>query len=304
MEIIGNQRILTFSEDSDSINALTCGTIRRNGAHRVRNFMDLSTKVAELQFRNRDFILMFRGQHGDYRNRSGRTSVTSSIMRATDSRRPVSDSVIKQRFRNLVVAEQALVAEYRRRGLLGRERLERQRILRWAILQHYEICKTPLLDVTQSLRIAASFASDHASGEAYLLVLGIPHVSGAVTASAEAGLQIVCLASVCPPTAVRPHIQQGYLLGEYPDISSPEQELFYSQAEMDFGRRLIAKFSFEPDRFWDERGNFPRVGHAALYPDESQDPMCALAAAPPTSATSVQTRTGRPSMPAVPKTRR
>jgi hypothetical protein len=241
--------------------------------------MELSTKIAELQFRNRDFILMFRGQHGDYKNRSGRTSVKSSLMRATDPARPLSDSAIKHRFMKLVIAERALVAEYRRRGLLGRERLERQRILRWAILQHYEICKTPLLDVTQSLRIAASFASDHASDEAYLLVLGIPHVSGAVTASAEAGLQIVCLASVCPPTAVRPHIQQGYLLGEYPDVTSPEQELFYSQAEMDFGRRLIAKFCFKPDGFWDKRGNFPLVEHDALYPDASQDPMCALAEA-------------------------
>ena len=111
------------------------------------------------------------------------------------------------------------------------------------------------------------------------MVLGIPRVSGAVTASAEAGLQIVCLASVCPPTAVRPHIQEGYLLGEYPDIASAEQKSLYSQGEMDFGRRLIAKFVFEPDRFWDNSGSFPRVGANALYPDAVQDPMCGLAQA-------------------------
>jgi hypothetical protein len=200
-------------------------------------------------------------------------------MRATDSTRTATESTIERRFRKLVAAEHALVAEYRRQALLGRERLERQRILRWAILQHYEICKTPLLDVTQSLRIAASFASHNAGQQAYLLVLGIPHVSGAVTASAEAGLQVVCLASACPPTAVRPHIQEAYLLGEYPDFSSAEQKLFYSHAEMDFGRRLIAKFCFEPDRFWDKGGNFPRIGENALYPGASQDPMCALAEA-------------------------
>jgi hypothetical protein len=279
MEVIGSQRILTFSEDADGIKALTCGTIRKNGACPVRNFMDLANKIAELQFRNRDFILMFRGQHQDYRNRSGATSLKSSLMRAADSARTVTESDIERRFRKLAVAEQVLVAEYRRQGLLGRERLERQRILRWAILQHYEICQTPLLDVTQSLRIAASFASHNAGRQAYLLVLGIPRVSGAVTASAEAGLQIVCLASVCPPSAVRPHIQEGYLLGEYPDVASPEQQLFYSHAEMDFGRRLIAKFSFEPDQFWDERGNFPRVTGAALYPDAAHDPMCLLAEA-------------------------
>lgn len=276
MEIIGGQKILTFSEDSSEIKALTCGTIRKNGAHRVRNFMDLANKVAELQFRNRDFILMFRGQHGDYKNWSGHTSLESSLMRAADSTRKATESIIEQRFRRLVAAEQALVTEYRRQALLGGERLERQRILRWAILQHYEICKTPLLDVTQSLRIAASFASHNAGQQAYLLVLGIPRVSGAVTASAEAGLQIVCLASACPPTAVRPHIQEAYLLGEYPDFGSAEQRLFYSHAEMDFGRRLVAKFCFEPDRFWEKGGNFPRIGEDALYPAAGQDPMCAL----------------------------
>ena len=279
MEIIGRQRILTFSEGSDGIKALTCRTIRKTGACRVRNFIDLANKIAELQFRNRDFVLMFRGQHEDYRNRSGSTSLKSSLMRATHSTKTATKSTIEQRFKKLVAAEQALVVEYRRRALLGRERLERQRILRWAILQHYEICETPLLDVTQSLRIAASFASANAGQQAYLLALGIPRVSGAVTASAEAGLQIVCLASACPPTAVRPHIQEAYLLGEYPDVSNAEEKLFYSHAEMDFGRRLLAKFCFEPDRFWDKSGNFPPVGATALYPNSSQDPMCALAEA-------------------------
>ena len=279
MEIIGSQRLLTFSEGSEGVSALSCAAVRKNGARHVRNFMDLATKVAELQFRNRDFFLMFRGQHSDHRNRSGYTSLQPSLLRAGNSAVAVGKSVIDRRFRRLAVAERALVAEYRRQGMLGRERLERQRILRWAILQHYEICKTPLLDVTQSLRIAASFASHNAGEIAHLMVLGIPRVSGAVTASAEAGLQVVCLASVCPPTAVRPHIQEGYLLGEYPDFSGPEQQLVYSQAEMDFGRRLIAKFCFDPGEFWDPHGNFPRVEASALYPDPSQDPMDALAEA-------------------------
>ena len=60
-------------------------------------------------------------------------------------------------------AGQKLVECYVRNPALNdrveNDRLRRQRILRWSILQHYEICDTPLLDVTQSIRIAASFAS-------------------------------------------------------------------------------------------------------------------------------------------------
>lgn len=277
MEIIGSQKIWTFSEGSNKISALTCSAIRKGGAHRVRNYMDLATKVAELQFRNRDFVLMFRGQTDDFKNRLGYTSLKATLMRASDSTKVPTASALERRFTKLTAAEQALVEKYRHQKLLGRERLERQRILRWAILQHYEICKTPLIDVTQSLRIGASFASHKAEREAYVFVLGIPHISGAITASAEAGLQVVRLASVCPPSAVRPHIQEGYLIGQYPDFSSAEQKLLYSNAEMDFGRRLIAKFRFDPDSFWDKSGNFPQVGEKALYPRASQDPMCELA---------------------------
>ena len=107
----------------------------------------------------------------------------------------------------------------------------------------------------------------------------MPHISGAVTASAEAGLQIVRLASVCPPSAVRPHIQEGYLLGEYPDLSGTDQKQLYESYEVDFGRRLIAKFRFDPARFWYKSEAFPKVPERALYPPAGEDPLCDLASA-------------------------
>ena len=63
--------------------------------------------------------------------------------------------------------------------------------------------------------------------QAFLFVIGVPNLSGAITASAEAGLQIIRLSSVCPPTALRPHIQEGYLLGEYPDMVNYDQKEQY-----------------------------------------------------------------------------
>ncbi|MBE9607424.1 FRG domain-containing protein [Acetobacteraceae bacterium H6797] len=278
MEIIGSRTIWSFDERGRSVSR-SGSAIRKAEAPLVASYMDLATRVAELQFRNRDLVLMFRGQRADHRNRLGYSSIKPSLLRGEAPRRLPSDAVLDRRFARLVAAEKALVAGYEAAGLLGRERLKRQRILRWAILQHYEICPTPLLDVTQSLRIAASFASDGASHgegeEAFVFVLGIPNVSGAITASAEAGLQVLRLASVCPPSAARPHLQEGYLLGEYPDCASAEQKMLYEHAEMDFGRRLIAKFRFEPAAFWQASPDFPQVGREALYPRE--DAMLALA---------------------------
>lgn len=277
MEIIGSQKIWTFTGISNGIKSMTSGAIRKEPAYLVRSYMELATKVAELQFRNRDFVLMFRGQSEDYKNKLGYTSLKPSLLRAKASNMVPKDITISSRFKKLVEAEKALVTQYEMCKFIGRDRLKRQRILRWAILQHYEICETPLLDVTQSLRIAASFASYQTNADAYIFVLGIPHISGAITASAEAGIQIVRLSSVCPPAAVRPHIQEGYLLGEYPEFASTEQKLLYEHAEMDFGRKLIAKFRFKPDTFWKKSGSFPQIGKKALYPLASEDPLLELA---------------------------
>lgn len=103
-------------------------------------------------------------------------------------------------------------------------------------------------------------------------MLGLPNLSGAITASAESGVQIVRLASACPPEAVRPHIQEGYLLGEYPEMIGYDQKRNYANFEVDFGRRLVAKFRFDPRRFWVSSDGFPMVEMPALYPN-NQDPL-------------------------------
>jgi hypothetical protein len=273
METIGSQKIWSFF-DRRGCQVARNSAVRQGPGHRVGSYLELATKIAELQFLNRDHVLLFRGQGADHRNVKHNSSLKPTLFRG--GRGNPDRATLVARFSALVRAEQVLIAEYAKARLLGVERLKRHRILRWSILQHYEVCTTPLLDVTQSLRIAASFASLTETGTAFLYVLGVPNLSGAITASAEAGLQIVRLSSVCPPSAVRPHIQEGYLLGEYPEMFAYEQKENYFAYEMDFGRRLVAKFSFTPASFW-KNDHFPRVAKAALYPSAKSDPLYRLA---------------------------
>jgi hypothetical protein len=232
--------------------------------------MDLARKIAELQFLNRDYVLLFRGQRSDHKNRAGSTSLKPSLFRAVNGQNP-NQIELQRRFSVLNEGERLLASEFDNQRQLGRDRLNKQQVLRWSILQHYEVCPTPLLDMTHSLRIAASFASVAGDENAFVFVLGVPNLSGAVTASAEAGVQIIRLSSVCPSTAIRPHIQEGYLLGEYPEMKGYDQKRHYAHFEIDFGRRLIAKFKFHPRSFWRNR-DFPRVKRSALYPD-AKDPI-------------------------------
>lgn len=275
MNIVGQQEVWSFSARAAEAIPQSCAAVRKGEAHAVGSYMELARKVAELQFRNPDLVLLFRGQPEDHKNDKRNSSLKPKLFRSSGGVIPGPEE-LNRRFNRLRHAEQALVDRYEQGGFLGRERLKRQQILRWSILQHYEICPTPLLDVTHSLRIAASFASNPGK-KAFVFVLGVPHLSGAITASAEAGLQILRLSSVCPPSAVRPHIQEGYLLGEYPDMTGFDQKQHYEHYEIDFGRRLVAKFKLDPRTFWSDPA-FPRVDHAALYPSDI-DPLYQLARA-------------------------
>ena len=73
---------------------------------------------------------------------------------------------------------------------------------------------------------------------------------------------------------MRPHLQEGYLLGEYPEITDFEQNAKYRYYEMDFGRRLVAKFRFDAT-LWSSP-NFPPASEEALYPKERRDRLLNL----------------------------
>ena len=296
METIGAKSLYTYGDvaeaitagrtdvtaDSDKILAsgdiqrLSNQAIRKSAGHPVHDYMDLAKKVAAIQYHNRDYVLMMRGQKCDYRNRQSNSSIRPSIFRPPDGKPEKLKPVLEERFSRLLKAEELLVSQYRKLGFEHPRKIERQRLLRWTIIQHYEICDTPLLDVSQSLRIAASFASLGAEEEAFLFVLGIPQVSGGISASAEADLVAVRLASVCPPNAVRPHIQEGYLLGEYPEVTDWQVAKQVEPHEVDFGQRLIAKFRFNPKTFWETKV-FPPVRKSALFPSAEDDPLQRMA---------------------------
>ncbi len=277
MNTIGQQQLWSFIDGSAEAVSVKCTEIRRGPGHRVKFYLELARKIAELQFRNREHVLLLRGQTGDYGNLQHSTTLKPSLFRPTKgSRKNPGRAEIISRFAQLRKAEEKLVAKYVRDGHLGKDRLKKHQSVRWSILQHYEVCPTPLLDVTHSLRIACSFASLGAKGDGYVYVLGAPNLSGAITAGVEAGLQIIRLSSVCPPSAVRPHIQEGYLLGIYSEMIGPEQKELYEHYEIDFGRRLVAKFVFNPATFWKD-DNFPLVKERALYPSASEDPIFQLA---------------------------
>ena len=278
MEVVGAKAVRAFFDEKSEIRKAKASAVRKGGGHPVKSFFELAKKVAEIQFMNRDLHFLFRGQTEDHKTKKRGASLLKAEIFRLNAHKPhnaknrvPSPGDMTVRFELLGRMERELVAGYEKAKLPGIERLKRYRAVRWAILQHYDVCATPLLDVTQSLRVATSFAMlNNETKEAFLFVFGVPNISGATTASSEAGLQILRLASVCPPDAVRPHLQEGYLLGAYPDLSDLDDRDPHEYHELDFGRRLVAKFRFNPsDLSNDDR--FVRLKEADLYPKSDDD---------------------------------
>jgi hypothetical protein len=276
MEEVGTAKVFSFFDGAKKVRQAANSEIRAGDGHPVSSYFELAKKVAELQFYNQEHVLFFRGQSTDFKNSARNTTLKPSALRS-DPKSPLTppnQTDLRSRFEELKHYEHRLVELLEFNETLGRQRVARHRILRWSILQHYEKCDTPLLDVSQSIRIAASFASMGKGQTAFVYVLAVPNVSGVISASAEAGLQTVKLAGICPPNAVRPYIQEGYLLGEYPEMPDFDQKQHYRHYEIDFGRRLIAKFRLDLHSFWADP-DFPMVTRAALYPN-ARDPLFKL----------------------------
>ena len=255
------ERSLTFI-DTSSFREASVEEVRKSDGIYVHSYADLVEKVAELSFYNPEYLLFFRGQAKDYRN-GDLTTLHTAIFRSTRPNGRLGTSEIENRFRVLERAEEALATRYR---LPGRERVQRFSILRWALLQHYEVCPTPLLDVTHSLRVACSFAFQEQQGEPYLYVLGFPQISGSVTTSSEHGVQVIRLLSICPSAALRPHYQEGYLIGEFPTISF-RLKMLYQREELDMANRLVCKFRLANyEKFW--QAGFTEIPREALFPDK------------------------------------
>ncbi len=232
-------------------------SVDKSRPFKVKSYRELMGHIAKLSFLNKDHLLFYRGQSGDYLNKAGASTFYPTIYR--DDYLPSRE--VRYRFELLSQASKKLVDAFKSEQINGWKETARKRYIQWSILQHYEVCKTPLLDFTHSVRVAASFAQlKNSNSSAFVFVFGLPYFTNRISVNSEHDLVNIRLLSICPPDALRPYYQDGYLLGT--DDITTEYE---SKTELDFKNRLIAKFEIPvTKRFW---GNgFSSIPESVLYP--------------------------------------
>lgn len=235
--------------------------LRKTTPFPVQSYHELVRKVAQLSFLNKDYLLFFRGQDQDYQNKAGSSTFYPTIYR----KEILTSQEIRSRFELLEVATNKLLEAFDREKLDGRVDIRRKQYIAWSILQHYGVCDTPLLDLTQSLRVAATFAQlSNKAERGMVYVFGLPYTTNRITYNSEHDLAIVRLLSICPPLALRPYFQEGYLAGTM-DITRD----YVDKSELDFNNRLLAKFSIPNDRsFWGK--DFEGIPEHLLFPPDDR----------------------------------
>lgn len=209
--------------------------IASSPGYKITKFSQLRNEVAKLSIANPGSILFYRGQKEDYR-RDGVSTILPSIYRSGVEL--ASQNMMKLRWQSLKVASSILIDELEKKKIADYSLVKRRKAIQWSILQHYEAAFTPFVDVTQSLRVAASFALFNNDGlDAYIYIFALPYYTNRVSRNSEEEIMNIRLLSICPPEAKRPYMQEGFLVGEE-DIEVGGNAI----ESYDLRRRMIAKF--------------------------------------------------------------
>lgn len=234
--------------------------VRRNIIE-IETFHDLIMEIAELSYKNPDVMLFYRGQNNNYvkSKKTQNATLYPTIYRSN------GEKDIKFEFDILEQASSTLMKELENNSSVDKEEikeLKKIKLLQYSILQHYEVCKTPLLDLTQSIKVACSFAIlDNKDKTGYIYVLGMPYVNGRISVDSEDYITNVRLLSISSSSSKRPFFQEGYLVQtEFASNADIEK------GELDFNRRIVAIYKFKNTKtFW---GSERPIERENLYPEE------------------------------------
>ena len=229
----------------------------------ISSYDKLVDNVAKLSFYNKSSTLFFRGQNKEFTDKDGTTIYPKIYRNINNNKLSLKDRFVELKNKSNIFRERL---KKRKPKFAGTSLLLKYEELTWAILQHYEICSTPLLDLTHSLHVACSFAFDNKQNDktGIIYVLGFPRITDNISYSTGEELLNIRLLSICPPRARRPYFQEAYTAGPFPIY---KLESTTRKKQFDFSRRIIAKFKIPlKDSFW---GNgFNRIPIIKLYQPE------------------------------------
>lgn len=250
---------------------------------KVSSYRDLLQKVGELKFRNKRLNIAFRGQSDDFGSRGIRAGLNASSLYPTIFRNPSSDAklqgpkLVDAKYRLLDAASAALKVLASEMGGKFAYELINYEPLRLALIQHYEVVDTPYLDLSPNIATAISFGMLGDTEQVYIYAVGLPNQTDVYSGSITERIESIYLPRYCPSSFLRPHLQDGMIVGEFPRVTSYRDRLsipgvWETRSNYDFRRRLIGKYRISKNDF--NQAGFQPIPENFLYPeDDSFLPM-------------------------------
>lgn len=240
----------------------TVSKVRQSSGHLIKTYKQLIDEVSIIAKSNKMYDLFFRGQNEDYKDKNNRTIIYPQIYRPEKDR--INTCNVKDKYNELLE-----FSDFMRKNSNYDEKFYEYY---FSIIQHYKKLPTPLIDITQSIRTAATFAFKYSNSKyGYFYVFGLPYIQGSISHYVDLNITLVKLLGVCPINAKRPHYQEGFLVGKFP--FSPQKEKGDNLAY-----RLIAKFKLDNSNndFWCDY--FRELPDNVIYPvdDLFEIEMCKL----------------------------
>ena len=243
----------------------TVNRIRASEGYRVTTFRQVMDEVANVTISNKNYEMFYRGQTHDYKNnqaayfkdRKAKSTIYPSICRPEKKdngslKYSIKKSLIVKRYEDLNNMIDLV------RGNHGSYFKEHY----YSLFQHYDILPTPLIDITQSLRVAATFAL-RKSTTGYLYVFGLPYPNQSISFFIDLEIVLIKLQNVVQVNAIRPRYQEGFLVGKYPIMPTKTNG-------DDLANRMVAKFLVDNTHgdFWDTY--FQPIPDEVLYPKDDK----------------------------------
>lgn len=229
-----------------------------SGLIEVSSYYALVDAVAFLSVMNKTLSPLLRGQTRDWPTAASiHRKVYTVALEGDEAVKVEPRGEIGHYFSQLQGMESTVYDVLQRHGLPRWRHMKSQPAAIWAVVQHYELWPTPLVDFTTSLRVAATFAMafDAKSKEGYVHLYGVPGLIGDLMTHTGPVLA-VRLNAVCPPSALRPHLQEGVLIGR-------------GDREPKIASTPIARLRLDNSRgdFWHDE-DFPILKRGALLPPQ------------------------------------
>lgn len=243
----------------------TVNRVRASDGFPVKTFRELMDEVAHVTLSNSNYEMYYRGQTIDYKNNQARfyndripkTVIFPSICRPEKKhdgtfKHSIKQTQIVRRYEEL----ENMIELVESKGKASFNEYY------YSLFQHYDIVPTPLIDITQSLRVAATFALNN-STTGYVYVFGLPYPNQSISYFMDLGIVLIKLQNVVPANAIRPRYQEGYLVGKYPITATKSN--FDNLAN-----RLVAKFKVDntEGNFWDKY--FQPMPMEVMFPENDE----------------------------------